>query len=162
MTEKLDTLPIHFDEPISDAYVNLSDISDEELATTESCIEGEGSSPVGSDGQDHIQRHFTPVPQKQKTFGEWLVNKTGDLSRQLIVATMRANIDITKLSSSRQHTIPIDASAIVSMLQREEIIVSVSPELYMSREEVHASSLLVPSGFLLTWLERFGDELNGE
>ena len=34
----------------------------------------------------------------------------------------------------------------------------ISPELIMSREETHSTSLASPSGFLLSWLATIGDD----
>lgn len=45
-------------------------------------------------------------------------------------------------------------------LPKAKDVLSPLAGLIMSPAEVHASSLGTPSGFLLTWLEMFGDELN--
>jgi len=36
---------------------------------------------------------------------------------------------------------------------------TISPDLIMPREDVHESSLMAPSGFLLSWLEMYNEEL---
>ncbi len=72
---------------------------------------------------------------------------------------MATCLDITRLSSGIVNTnpIPIDLVMVHAIIEEQSLGVTISDDLVMSAEELHASSLMGPCGLLLTWWDMFGD-----
>jgi len=99
-----------------------------------------------------------PYPSRRSpSLWDWISAQAVAFPKSLLMA-IAVNLNIARLSSDNLLTGPLDETAIIKLVAHEQsILVSVSPELLMPRDQVKASSLVAPSGASLTWLEMLGE-----
>lgn len=155
--EAVDTHTIPFDIPVASGFNKIfkDNFSPPDVVVSES-KKDEYCSELNEDSQLLI---FENVCPDQVDLKEWFANQAWKISKSLINVIAATQIDIARLTFDGRCTAPSDVAAIVRMIP-QNYIVSVSPSLIMSRSEVHASSLLAPSGFRLAWMAMFGDEVD--
>jgi len=111
---------------------------------------------------DSFQVKPTYVFDTTPGFSEWLGVAAGKLSRTLVTAFAAMQLNLVRLSSDPELTVPFDAGAILKVISsvRSNVVV-VSPGLVAPRAQVCSSSLLGPSGGYLAWTEMLRESENG-
>jgi len=103
---------------------------------------------------DSIQVKPTFVSDGPISFSEWLGIAAAKLSGGLVTALAATQINLARLSSDPQLTVPVDEHAILRVIsEQRSSVVSVSRGLIAPRSQIQASCLLAPSGGYLAWME---------
>ena len=94
-------------------------------------------------------------------FAEWLSSIARGLARPWVVALAATQLNLARLSLDDLRTAGVEVHVVAHQLAEERgIRVSLSPGLIMSREEVRATSLPMPSGVKLTWMAMLSDDID--
>ena len=164
MVRTTSTSGIQFDEDIPESclkWMTNPEISEYEVEdircypNAKNCV----VSDTISGGDNNIKLPFTPV--NALAFRDLITRGMGGFKKAFMPMILSVGIDITRLSSEGQPTMGIDLkSPVYTVPQQQYISVSISPDLQMCQEDLHHSSLESPCGFILSWLEMFGDTSN--
>jgi len=161
MIDAIDTRMLSLDKPLPEGVIKMLD----ESAPWDADLSQE-TSDITSFGEEHNSLPLKPihVTDRPIDFYEWL----WFAARRAAESQIRSTILILLLSLEKvlvhpQWTFAVDPHLIFEAVSdKKSPVVSVSPSLIMPRSEVHASSLLAPSGAYLTWLEMLAEEADAQ
>lgn len=146
---------IMFDETVDYGYLKVCGIGEPRFEA-DAYVTNED---VSSDTYDS---RMTGPYGEHSSWVEFLAGMGHKIKRATMPVLTATMIDLTRLSWDNQPTGTIFFATQAGELEIKRRRGTISPELIKPREQVHATSLIGPSGFVLGWLEMYGDSIDDE